>query len=369
MFNFEHNILIITLVVVCILVCILAFLGFIFNKFHLDKMLEVPPSRPIMPQFSPPNNLTPASMGFISELFFNNNCLVAELLDLEARGLVSINFEEKITPSPKFSEKIVKFFSKFINNHERIFLVLSTEVNNINLSSYDQELIACFFTQSKISSLHSNTSDIYKTQLNSINIHRFKRIVLSHVESTLISYTKNSINPLKIIFYLRRFFLKNETIFYIVIILLGLLYILYEKMMTTLFILGLIPFLLFYIYRVFMPRSHEGEIVYEEIKAFKLYLKTDEKDLIETLELNLDIDEKDLTEITKNLPVKTVDLYKHYLPYAVAFGVDDQWINKFSSIFDRLKQENPSSQILEIRDFDQLKKLKDTIYYLKSYDI
>ena len=65
-----------------------------------------------------------------------------------------------------------------------------------------------------------------------------------------------------------------------------------------------------------------GRKLLDKIDGFKMYLEIAEKD-----ELNL-----------KNPPEKTPEIFEIYLPYAMALDVEQDWADKFSSVFAKLEQ-------------------------------
>jgi uncharacterized membrane protein YgcG len=67
-----------------------------------------------------------------------------------------------------------------------------------------------------------------------------------------------------------------------------------------------------------------GRKVLDEMLGFKDYLEVAERD-----ELNL-----------RNPPDKTPELFESYLPYALALGVDQQWAEKFASVFASINESS-----------------------------
>jgi uncharacterized membrane protein len=67
-----------------------------------------------------------------------------------------------------------------------------------------------------------------------------------------------------------------------------------------------------------------GRTLMDATAGFREYLEIAEKD-----ELNL-----------RNPPEKTPALFEQYLPFALALGVDQQWAERFTRIFAKLKGPN-----------------------------
>jgi len=74
--------------------------------------------------------------------------------------------------------------------------------------------------------------------------------------------------------------------------------------------------------------TRAGRRLLDKLEGFKQYLEVAEKD-----ELNF-----------KHAPRKTPDLFEMYLPYALALDVENQWAQRFASVFARLKQEGQPYQ-------------------------
>lgn len=66
-----------------------------------------------------------------------------------------------------------------------------------------------------------------------------------------------------------------------------------------------------------------GRKLLDKLEGFKLYLEVAEKD-----ELNL-----------KYAPLKTPALFERYLPYALALGVQNEWAERFATMFDSLEKQ------------------------------
>ncbi len=71
-----------------------------------------------------------------------------------------------------------------------------------------------------------------------------------------------------------------------------------------------------------------GRKLLDKLEGFKLYLEVAEMD-----ELNL-----------KHAPEKTPELFERYLPYALALGVQNEWAERFASLFDRLEKQGKHVQ-------------------------
>lgn len=76
--------------------------------------------------------------------------------------------------------------------------------------------------------------------------------------------------------------------------------------------------------------TDKGKQKLHEIYGFKLYL------------MNQSIKTK---YHTQNFPIKTIELYEKYLPYAIALNIEKQWTKQFIHIVHKPKYEHESSGI------------------------
>jgi uncharacterized membrane protein len=67
-----------------------------------------------------------------------------------------------------------------------------------------------------------------------------------------------------------------------------------------------------------------GRKVMDKIDGFKMYLGVAEKDRLESIKE----------------PEKTVGLFEMFLPYALALNVENSWAEKFTDIFETIKNGN-----------------------------
>jgi uncharacterized membrane protein len=69
-------------------------------------------------------------------------------------------------------------------------------------------------------------------------------------------------------------------------------------------------------------RTVEGRKLQDEIEGFKLFLSVTEKD-----RMNF-----------HNPPGKTPELFEKFLPYALALGVEQNWAEQFSKVFEEMSK-------------------------------
>lgn len=70
---------------------LIAFLGLTFYFYNSWQKYGIDPEKPIVyPQFSSPNNLSPASVGYLEKGFYHNNYITAAIVSLATKGYLKI---------------------------------------------------------------------------------------------------------------------------------------------------------------------------------------------------------------------------------------------------------------------------------------
>ena len=244
----------------------------------------------VIPLFYPPTDFTPSVVGFMKERTFKDRLLAADIVNLAVRGFIKISCEP------------AGFFSK---DTYTLTLVENSASKKENLSEYETTLLETLFSRDE---LLQGSDTLAITSQNILTI-----------ESALVKVNKHS---------------RQQTASYIVT-LNNILYLGYalcalwfvtvifntsDWVICLVFLIALARQIKRF-YRVYTP---EGRKVQDQIDGFELYLKTAE---IERM------------NIIGTPPTKTPELYEHYLPYAIALGVEKQWTKQFASVFTALAQE------------------------------
>ncbi|KAA3628153.1 MAG: DUF2207 domain-containing protein [Proteobacteria bacterium] len=91
-------------------------------------------------------------------------------------------------------------------------------------------------------------------------------------------------------------------------------------------VLGIVINVLFF--QLLKAPTRAGRKLLDKAEGLKLYLEVAEKD-----EMNF-----------RNPPEKTPELFERFLPYALALGVENQWAERFSGLFQKLGREGHEYQ-------------------------
>ena len=310
-------------------------------------------------EFNPPDNMNSLDVAYAYKGKVNSNDVVSLLIYLANKGYIKIKVEE--TGSKLLKSKSYKIIEvkKYDGNdeNERLFLerlfkngtIYRTENNNVFRCVTKSDLEGSFYTTVNEIIDNENTSEFKNKIFEKGLWNRAKIIILSllviltmsigpllngiSIKTTVIanlvlivitmlfylfalsSKFNNTRNKNIIIAFVISFF----TIFYFVFV---LLYVIVSEIIINMNKLGLIELGIQVISLIFIMilvtlmkrRTKYGTEVLGRILGFKTFLKTAEKEKLETL-VNQD-----------------PEYFYNILPYAYVLGVSDEWIKNFETI-------------------------------------
>lgn len=316
------------------------------------------PEKPIViPQFNAPNNLSPASLGYIDTGKFDANLVTANLVDLSIKGFVDIDEVKDIKKS---------FLSK-------MFILKKLGSENNSLQNDQKQLLKKLFGKEKEVSVNGTYNSKIKKAVedfenfiikeNKIFVENIsnKKIVYKAIKimlttfflgliiSSLITWSFQTLLIASVIILFASLFATilvltweegNKLIFFVVLMF-SMTFILpmffmafadsdditpFESNCFKFLIFGIISILVF---RYFINKSGEEKVKMEsEIEGFKMYLSAAEENLLQF----------------HNPPEMTSDVYEKFLPYAIVFGVEGIWGKRFR---DKLQETIDSAQPYE----------------------
>lgn len=268
---------------------------FIINLRNWLSFGRDPKQGTIIPQFEPPNSLSPAAVGFIFKQGYNVEQFSAALVDIAVRKGITIDVGEK---GLIFKNKTYTF-RKFKE---------TPELDDYISKSYDWSLDRLYGVVA---------SKEYNPQVGSLN--------------TKLSYHLSGqyqVDPMNQKKNPKGFFAWNAGAgawgFFFLFILGFAALVTAGKFFTVtlaiiIIILFVLAFIMQYIFYKIMPAyTKEGRKVLDHILGFKMYLTTAEEKRFDQL----------------NPPEKTLALFEKYLPYAIALECQSQWSDKFEKILD-----------------------------------
>jgi uncharacterized membrane protein YgcG len=329
---------------------LLVYYIYTWQKYGVD-----PPKPTVIPEFNPPSDLSPASMGMLHKGYFWGELISASIVHLAVNGYLRI--EEK--------------------SKDQLFgLFKSTEFHLVKLKEEDdalpkeeRKLMQYFFTNGNIAVIDgkfsSHFKSMYQAYMNSlVTEHKpfltqgsnwkfwlgpvFIFIIYALVARSFDfgNYTSSNLDfnlenvpilPLAIFFmvFIIISLIKKRGTNWLFFSLIGLLflggsYYLFSKSAISLNNFILIVFIVFavisfftYIYLIRRP-SEEKLDLRARIDGFKRYLSAAEERQLQMF----------------NPPKLTPEVFEKLLPYAMAFKVDKIWGQKFQTLMERASLQN-----------------------------
>ena len=305
-----------------------------------------PKKSTIIAQYESPDGLSPAALRFNLMELYDNTAFTSVIINMAVKGYLKIDKSgkyyklittgsniDKLSPDEAIIAKTV-FDSKSINEIE------------INQSNYHVFQLA----QSELKKYLKNNflNSYFTTNSKIFGVGIFVTIVLAAITSIL----SNAAFP---IIFLGLFWLSIWSA-----LILKILANSYKALRTSwkmaigLFVLSL-PFMLvdffgirelvkdtsvflsvflflcilisIFFYHALKRRTRLGRDLENKIEGFKMFLSVTEKD-----RLNF-----------ANPPEKTPELFEEFLPYALALGVEQNWSEQFSNVFNMNDNNSPNS--------------------------
>jgi len=338
----------------------LVIVGFYLLFFYYKnwKKYGRDPEKPVViPQFNAPNNLSPASLGYIDKGEFDANLVTANLVDLAVKGFVDIDEVKDIKKT---------FLSK-------MFTLKKLGSENNSLQSDQKRLLKKLFGKEKEVSVNGTYNSKIKkavddfeefiSEENKIFVEKVsnKKIVykalkiilitffLALVISSLITWSFQTLLIGSVMTVFASLFAAvlvltwqegNKVIFFVVLMF-SMTFIVpmffmafadsdditaFESNCFKFLIFGIISILIF---RYLINKPSEEKVKMEsEIDGFKMYLSATEENQLQF----------------HNPPEMTSDVYEKFLPYAIVFGVEGIWGKRFR---DKLQETIDSAQPYE----------------------
>ena len=233
-------------------------------------------------RYEPPKGFSPASLRYIRRMGYDGKVLTSAILNLAVKGYLRIR------------------------NDNKLYTLIRTDPGATPpaLAKGEAELLASLFAKGS------------QVDLRDKNHH-----VLSTSQSAHMQSLKRD--------YRNRYFKVNALLnlpaglIFVATIMLAFIGADRGKLVVLLLLAAMVVLMALFAYLLKRPTGI-GRRVLDETEGFREYLEIAEKD-----ELNL-----------RNPPEKTPELFETFLPFALALGVEQDWAEKFSSVFSRLQQND-----------------------------
>lgn len=294
----------------------------------------------IIPEYGSPDGLSAAEVGVLYDYQSAEREVTATLIDLTIRGYISIT---QMTNTGATGSSFTY-----------VFQLLRDDV--LNLKSHEQDLLDGLFgvysaqetgrIQRSVTSIKAkqeinqqypaNTVSLIGKQVSLYDVqpYFYKKVFKMH-ESLYESLTNSG------------YFLHNPLMSSIGMSFAGLVLLIFAVLIRGPYGLSLclaaIPLIFFTI--LMKARTKKGQLSKDYIDGFRLYLQTAETEQINMLQGPHSKPAKDTSQ---------VELYEHFLPYAISLGLENEWTEQFSSIYKEpigwLKGPEQSPSINTITD-------------------
>ncbi|HPN54528.1 MAG TPA: DUF2207 domain-containing protein [Candidatus Moranbacteria bacterium] len=252
---------------------------FLWYKYGKDPKVD----KTVIPEYDAPGNLSPIELGMLMKNGrFDNNLITAEIIYFATRGIITIK---------ETSEKILFFNSKDYELEKK-----QNSESEQKINEAQKMILKCIFDSKQKRKL-SELRDSFFAHINDIKELTEK-----------ILKDKGLIVPTGL----------HLGIFLKILGFLGLwaAFVLFGKSLTTLGIgLALSVVIIFFFSFIMPKRTLAGANLNWEIKGFKLFMETVDKDRAKFYEKE--------------------NIFEKFLPYAIVFGITKEWIKRMEEIYGK----------------------------------
>ena len=328
----------------------LAGLFFFFFR-SWDKYGRDSQSPTIYPQFNPPNNLSPASFGYLKNERFGTNLVTAAVVDLAIKGFIKITESEE---------------SKFLGlSNQKKYTLTKLKSSDKILPAEEQEILERLFSESEDSitlddTYDSNVESMVKQVDGSLSYAHDAFLRIGNNQKKLI-FPILALTVLYSVGLLISYLLNPESgnillggVIYVILLVVFFLNQYFGNFLTYAKAFWIIPLILFSI-AVFILNSvykstylqnfnfsylllmvgFAGMMIYSFLIRKPTPEKLEQKSLIDGFEMYLSAAEKQLMKF-HNPPEMTPEIFEKYLPFAMVLGVDEIWGKKFESMLQNM---------------------------------
>ncbi|MGO4709427.1 DUF2207 domain-containing protein [Chryseobacterium sp. 2TAF14] len=339
---------------------IVIFLGLLFYYYSTWKKYGVDPEKPtVYPQFNSPDDLSPASLGFIHSENFKNKYLTAALVNLAVKGYVQIIENEDsgvfgLFKSKQFTVKKLKNADQNLPKEE--INLMNSLFSNISDSikfdgKYDPKI------EQTVRSFQSALKFQHDKMLNEGN--NSKKLILPilvilgvYFLGLFVSFT---IFPEFEKVFLGIFILAVLTIAFVIAIVLfkfypGLFKIFLVFPVVAFVILGVLiykgsDFTIdnnFNVCYIFIVLGFMSLVIYQFLIKRPSEEKLRKKSLIDGFKMYMGAAENQQLKF-HNPPEMTPQSFEKLLPFAMVLGVDEIWGKKFDDLLKKMSYEYQSN--------------------------
>ena len=322
-------------------ICIFTYYYFVWKKVGKD-----PPKGAVYPLFSPPDNLSPSLIGFTYNFGFSKHLLSCEIVNLAAKGAITIKETKYLEEYFTLYKNEVKGLNRFEKN---ICNALFSDGNELNThhKQYKKFRAANKVIEKECNAFNRNEaffSNNFAFSILGIFItlaliiigwyicFQDIMIIFLMIPFIIISIIVGGIGhellkkyPIKI----NKFPITQYSIFVLVsLVFCGVVINSEGYNLFTLFILFIMTLNLLFVYLLKAP-TYRGQKLIAKIEGFLMYLDIAEEERLRHL----------------HPPDVTQEVFEKYLPYAMVLGVENEWGRKFDQYIKNANIEMNSNSI------------------------
>lgn len=334
---------------------IIVFLGLVFYYVSTWKKYGVDPEKPtVYPQFNVPDDLSPASLGFIHSETFKNKYLTASLVNLAVKGFVKIFegeddgllvfFKSKVFTVKKLKNADEKLPKEEVNLMNNLFVTGETIKFDGKYNSKIEKAVQSFdqnlkFQHDKFLNEGNNTKKIF-LPLIIMTVMYVLGLILSF--KIFPEFEKVIVGGLLYVFLLVCFLIT------------GYLFKLYPVLFKIFLIIPTVILIVlgslllnhheftidnnFNICYIFIVLGFTSLIIYQFLIRRPSEEKLRKKSLIEGFKMYMGAAENEQLKF-HNPPTMTPEAFEKFLPFAIVLGVDEIWGQKFDDLLTRMSTE------------------------------
>ena len=256
---------------------------YVFSYYVTRKSIQY---GPIIPLFHPPADADPGSLRYILKMGYDSTCLASNIVHMAVRGLIIIEH----VPARMFSK------AHYVLKKRTDIQVVPTEL--------EYRVLQTFFSRTDTFALKQDNAVAMSSagELYTNNYERSYAIAYFRSNSEYVSIGAMITLGACLMSLLSVTQAYGDAWFWVLLVIQGIMHVSMHAVLPT--------------------YTQAGQKFEEEIEGFKMFLNTTE---VERL------------KVIGTPPTKTPELFERYLPYAIAFGVEEQWSQQFASVFKELE--------------------------------
>ncbi|MBW7953649.1 MAG: DUF2207 domain-containing protein [Candidatus Dojkabacteria bacterium] len=323
-------------------------LSFVFVAYALITWLMAgidPKGKVIIPEFSPPKDMSPSLMRYIERMQIDNENFSVALISMAVKGYIRIEesgdtykikkldeakYDQLATEEKAIADNLLAKKDSFVFKNKDYMKVLTAKSDMTHvLDTTDGERLVIMnkklvYVAYAIAILIIATS-VFLHHLNGKNDIGLFSAIFIVIGSSFTFYTwinlKNKIglllNKFSCLRLLQIIAIAIAALFATLILVVVLIAAFYYLGIISVIQIALTFFITVWYTQAIKVRSKLGKELHDKILGFKMFLTATETERLRIMH--------------KTLP-KTIETYERYLPFAIALGISAQWAAQFESV-------------------------------------